>query len=612
MEFLPGAFEREWERRRVALLHEHQVGRDRTFEWSWRRRAGAADLAETPGKRRRRSTGWEGLQSKSEKQPERSMHRRFEALARGSQPVVVKLASYGGASRVGAMINYTAREGQLAVENQYGEQISGRGALSDIRTGWDHLLDNRASSRDVALFNVGLAPAAFQNGDSYSVARKILKAGLGDRRFVFAIDGGEEKLSLRGVVVLHAGTGERLTGDRKAAEIVQRRLVRSEFGSCIETCFQFHGYGNGVRFATMRVRDLVARFEGEVQDESGRSIGAQEIASALVQRDWRHEMHSRKGRDVMHLIVSARTGTDVVAFQDAVRGFLGEQFAGHRYVFAVHDPSHDPKKVAEGGQRPHVHAHAIITMRAETGERIVTSPQVFRKWRELMAERAREHGIDMELTDRRDQASPPAYTHNQVRPVSYAGRTKHEGTSEAAQARYDAKRRNIETSTTAERSRTYVAAAKAVWRDLAGVPEDRELNTYAAAQVARFKIARHTIERTSLDVHSPGNAEILKSLAKIEEVAMQRMTRPEFEAYERQVETMLTGLEANSPPSERHDYEEIAAAARDIVQIRREYLELKEQETQAPFNKRPESQSEPARGIKERYEREHGDPERET
>lgn len=612
MEFLPGAFEREWERRRVALLHELQAGRGRTFEWSWRRRAGAADIAEALGKRRRRSIGWEGLRSKGEAEHKRSMHRRFEALARGSQPVVVKLASYGDASRVGAMINYAAREGQLVVENQYGERISGRSALSDVRTDWDHLLDNRASSRDVALFNVGLAPAAFQNKDSYSVAREILKAGLGDRRFVFAIDEGEEKPSLRGVVVLHSGTGERLTGDRKAAAIVQRRLLRSEFGSCIETCFQFHGYGNGVRFATMRVRDLVARFEGKVQDEAGHSIEAQEIASVLVQRDWRHEMHSRKGRDVMHLIVSARTGTDVVAFQDAVRSFLGEQFVGHRYVFAVHDPSHDPKKVAEGGQRPHVHAHAVITMRAETGERIVTSPQVFREWRELMAERAREQGIDMEVTDRRDQASPPAYTHNQVRPVSYAGRTKHEGTSAAAQARYDAKRQNIETLATAERSRAYVATAKAVWRDLACAPKDKELIAYAAAQVARFKVASQDIERPSLDVYSPGNTEILKSLAKIEEAPMQRMTRPEFEAYEKQVEAMLSSLEANFLPSERHDYGEIAAAARDIVQIRREYLELKERETHAPFNKRPESQREPARGIKERFGREHDDPERQA
>jgi hypothetical protein len=112
-------------------------------------------------------------------------------------------------------------------------------------------------------------------------------------------------------------------------------------------------------------------------------------------------MHSRKGRDVMHLIVSARAGTEVSTFQDAVRDFLGEEFAGHRYVFAVHDPPDDPREMAEGGKRPHIHAHAIVTMRSETGKRIVTSPQVFREWRELMAEKAREHDIDMELTDRR-------------------------------------------------------------------------------------------------------------------------------------------------------------------------------------------------------------------
>ena len=36
------------------------------------------------------------------------MRTRFEALARGSQPAVVKLASYGGGGRVGAMISYAA------------------------------------------------------------------------------------------------------------------------------------------------------------------------------------------------------------------------------------------------------------------------------------------------------------------------------------------------------------------------------------------------------------------------------------------------------------------------------------------------------------------------
>ena len=472
MEFFLGAFEREWERRRAALLHELQMGQTPEFDWDWRKRGGAAFLPDADTGGGRRTSGRPG--SRAGRGVARPMRARFEALARGSQPAVVKLASYGGGGRVGAMISYAAREGQLAVENERGERVSGKDALSGLRGEWEHLFDNRADSRDVAVFVVTVGPLSVDGRDRDAIAREILQAGFGDRRFVFAVDerAGDE-LAVRGVVVLRDRSGERLTGDGKAAEIVQQRFEDSEFGSGIEAHFRFHGYGNGVRFATARVRDLVERFDGEVRDETGRLISTPEDAGDLVQKDWRHEMHSRKGRDVMHLIVSARAGTDLAAFQDAVRDFLGEQFAGHRYVFAVHDPSDDPKEMAEGGKRPHIHAHAIVTMRSETGERIVTSPQVFREWRALMAEKAREHGIDMELTDRRDQASPPAYTRNQVRPVSYAGRTEHEGTSEAAQARYDAKRENTETSATAERSRSYVAAAAAAWRDLATDADDK-------------------------------------------------------------------------------------------------------------------------------------------
>ncbi len=306
---------------------------------------------------------------------------------------VVKLASYGG-GRVGAMISYAAREGQLAVENERGERVLGKDALSGLRNDWEHLFDNRADSRDVAVFVVTLPSMSFDGRDA--IARDILQAGFGDRRVVVAIDdraGGD--LAMRGVLVLRDRSGERLTGDGKAAEIVQQRFEESELGAGLEAHFRFHGYGNGVRFATARVRDLVERFEGEVRDETGRLISTSEDAGDLAQ------MHSRKGRDVMHLIVSARAGTEVSTFQDAVRDFLGEEFAGHRYVFAVHDPPDDPREMAEGGKRPHIHAHAIVTMRSETGKRIVTSPQVFREWRELMAEKAREHDIDMELTDRR-------------------------------------------------------------------------------------------------------------------------------------------------------------------------------------------------------------------
>jgi hypothetical protein len=581
MEFFLGAFEREWQRRRAALLHDLQIGQTPELDWDWRKRGGASVLPGASLGGGRRPAGRPS--SRASRGASRPMRTRFEALARGSQPAVVKLASYGGGGRVGAMISYAAREGQLVVENERGERVSGKDALSGLRGEWEHLFDNRSDSRDVAVFNVTVGRTSLDGRNLDTVAREFLQAGFGDRRFVFALDerAGDE-FTVRGVVVLRDRSGERLTGDAKAAEIVQQRFDDSEFGSGIDAHFRFHGYGNGVRFATARVRDLVERFGGEVRDETGRLISTLEYAGDLVQKDWRHEMHSRKGRDVMHLIVSARVGTDLATFQDAVRDFLGEQFAGHRYVFAIHDPSDDPKEMADGGKRPHIHAHAIVTMRAETGERIVTSPQVFREWRELMAEKAREHGIDMELTDRREQASPPAYTRNQVRPVSYAGRTEHEGTSEVAQARYDAKRENIGTSSTAVRSRSYAGEAVVAWRELAAGANDRVVAEFAERQIDRIRIASRDVARDADSglqaTHHPSNMVISKLLTRIEEAPMQQMSRAEFEAYENRVEAVLSHFEHSLDESERADFDEVAAAARDVVEIRREYLELTERQ----------------------------------
>jgi hypothetical protein len=595
MEFFLGAFEREWEQRRAALLHELEMEQTHEFDQDWRRRGGMSYLPDGGRDRGRHSGGRPGFGAG--KGVGRPMRARFEALARGSQPAVVKLASYGGGGRVGTMASYIAREGQLAMENERGERVSGNASLTTLKREWEHLFDNRAASRDVAVFNVTVGHVSFDRRDVDAVAHAFLQAGFGDRPFVFAIDkGAGDEITLHGVVVLRDRSGERLSGDSKAAEIVQQRFEESEFGSGVEAHFRFHGYGNGVPFATARVRDLVKRFDGEVRDETSRLVSTSDDAGQLVQKDWRHEMHSRKGRDVMHLIVSARVDTNLAGFQNAVRDFLAEQFAGHRYVFALHGPSDDPKEMAQGGKRPHIHAHAIVTMRAETGGRIVTSPQVFREWRYLMAEKAREHGINMELTDRREQASAPAYTRNQVRPVSFGGRTEHQGTSEAAQVRYVAKRENVETSVTTERSRTYVAAATAAWRELATGTEGMEVVSYAEQQAKRIINALGRLEKQAemrgLPVQAPSNVVMLNALTEIENAAMQQMTRSEFEQYETRVEAVLQRFEATIQPWERQDYAEIAATARDVINIRREYLELSKRNPRTSAPRRQEVDNE--------------------
>ncbi|OQM73377.1 relaxase/mobilization nuclease domain-containing protein [Manganibacter manganicus] len=593
MEFLPGSFEWEWERRRAALTHEMQLGKVDKSDWDEPRRGGASRLPDegSGGFGRARLRG--GGSRAGAASAGRSMRTRFAALARGSQPAVVKLASYGGGSRAGAMMSYTSREGELAVENERGERVFGKDALAEQRAEWEHLFDNRVASRDLGVFHVSIDAASLRNDvDRDDQLHEILRSGFGDRRFVYtARERSPGELSVRGVVVLRDGQSERLTGDRKAADIVQQRYDDTEVGRDVAARFRFHGYGNGVEWGAARVRELVAGTDGEVRDDTGRLIGDATQAGDLVQKEWRKELHSRKGRDVMHLIVSARAGTDAAAFEGAVREFLGEQFTGHRYVFAVHDPALDPKEMAEGGKRPHIHAHAIVTMRSETGERIVTSPQLFREWRSVMAEKAREQGIDMELTDRREFASAPAYTRNQVRPVNYRGRTEHEGTSHAAYTRYQAKRSNEVSLAATDRSRQYTATAAEVWNDLANEEPGISEGKFAMLQKARLEgIAGinqtdHIFTGSGQEaVKNTTNMIELTQLVNGEDGQMREMTRPEFEAYEKRVEDVLSSVEQSIDESDRTSFEDVAAAARDVVDVRREYLEFSERQVAADLH----------------------------
>ena len=592
MEFFPGAFEREWERRRAMLLHEMQLGQAERNDWDEPRRGGAARIGDERlgglGRARRRQGGHGAWWSRGGAGAAgRSMRTRFGALARGSQPAVVKLASYGGGARAGAMMSYTSRDGDLAVENERGERVLGRDALAAQREEWEHLFDNRRASRDLGVFHVSINAGSLRDDvDRDAQLREIVRAGFGDRRFVYAArERSPNELNVSGVVVLRDGEGERLTGDRKAAEIVQLRFDGSDLGQDVEAGFRFHGYGNGVEWGTARVRELVAGTQREVRDDTGRLIGDSTLAGDLVQKEWRRELHSRKGRDVMHLIVSARAGTDGAAFEVAVREFLGEQFAGHRYVFAVHDPALDPKEAAEGGKRPHIHAHAIVTMRSETGDRIVTSPQMFREWRSVMAEKAREQGIDMELTDRREFANAPAYTRNQIRPLSYRGRTEHEGTSSAAHSRYRAKRANDINLATTDRSLQYAATAAESWSDLANEAGDTRAGTFAMLQSGRLEgFTQNTQnERVFVDsarepVKNITNMIELTEFVNGEDGQMREMTRGEFEAYETRVETVLASVEQTLDDADRADFDEIAVAAREVVDIRREYLDFTERQ----------------------------------
>ncbi|MGO4560183.1 relaxase/mobilization nuclease domain-containing protein [Mesorhizobium sp. 2RAF21] len=589
MEFFFGAFTEEWERRKAALLHDMTLDRRGGGEDEdeyWRRMGGAGGGLSIPVSEKSRVGARGPRTSSSTGRGSRPMRARFTGIARGSQSAVVKMASYGGGIRLGAMLNYVSRAGEVEVEDDRGERIQSRERLSSLRGEWEHLFQNREESRDIGVFSVTIEAVADQPDDELqALVRETLSRGFGERRFAYGIARSDDgSLSVNGVVVLRSADGERLTGDAKATEIVQERYDTRSSLEDPSAVFSFAGYGNGVDYGTSKLRRLVEVFDGNIHDERGVAIENDAAAGDLVQKDWRHELHSRKSRDVMHLIMSARAGTDVDAFKEAARDFLGDQFAGHRYVFALHDPTQDPKEEAEGGKRPHVHVHAIITMKSEFGERIETSPQVFRAWRSLMAEKAREHGINMEMTDRRELATAPAFGRNQVRPVSRQGRTEHVGTSDAAHSRYQAKRSELPTTARARRSVDYAVKARQVWQQLAVAGDDHEVKGFAAQQESRLETAfsREQSLTGSRAADSTFGSKYRANMVWLEAIvseaeSVREMSRPEFEAYEKRVETALFKFERLLTPEERTEYEEVATAARDHVNVRREILELNEE-----------------------------------
>lgn len=86
----------------------------------------------------------------------------------------------------------------------------------------------------------------------------------------------------------------------------------------------------------------------------------------------------------------------------AVRDFLGEQVAGHRWVTAHHP------------ETGHVHVHAMISARDDVGEALrLTRPELY-QWRERFAAKAREHGVAMVATRRADVAATRPYSQAQA------------------------------------------------------------------------------------------------------------------------------------------------------------------------------------------------------
>ncbi len=339
-------------------------------------------------------------------------------VAAGSQAAVVKIASYAaGGGRVNALVQYQSRNGEIALEREDGSKIEGSGALAALARTWTEEEPEREPSKDVLRIMLDIKGEEFSGRGGQKQIQSALQSALPGHRLAWASDEKSDG-TIRVEIVTSAAArrhGEelkstRIFDNRKSLNALEEKLDRA-FG--METGMDVRGFAHGVE-GTVRYLTQVTRGGGRaVQSVRLSKDGDFTDATTLIghnanlkeARDWKRDLRSREQRDVAHIILSAKPGTDKDAFVDAARAMLATEFAGHRYAFALHE------------DREHIHVHAVVKMRSETGERLDPKIQDLQRYRETLAHEARERHIPMEAVSRFERSNPPGYKLKDIRRV---------------------------------------------------------------------------------------------------------------------------------------------------------------------------------------------------
>lgn len=339
------------------------------------------------------------------------------ALAAGAQPVVIKVTSTvsSRASAAGLLTYLGTREvetenGQkekvdISVVDQDGIAIATREARAAVLSDWIAEFREPYAVNAVASISIKFAEPV---GDDD--LHEALNAAFGSKPFLYSRRPHGE-VSVYSVTDLPAGklavalkAREKGDGSVRLAETAEADLAARlvEAGSRADVRIL------GAAASEKSGRYFLEKFlpaERPVTSSAGEAVkhgSSIKNAADGIWQSWSEHIRTVEPRNAFHVIFSARAGTDGEAMNRAVRDFLSEQVAGHRWVTAHHP------------ETGHVHVHAMISARDDVGKALrLTKPELY-QWRERFAAKAREHGIAMVATRRADVAATRPYSQAQA------------------------------------------------------------------------------------------------------------------------------------------------------------------------------------------------------
>ena len=351
-------------------------------------------------------------------------------LARGFQPAVVKVVSYAhGVTRATASAQYVERD-EVELETHDGVRLPDKEAVAEEIKAWSSSFEKRNPSQDVVAVRVQLSGLRDTKEDREILGAAVAAAFDGHRHAV-RIDVQKDGVLEARVVAVMARTvlpEEKATGGVIGADGVKRpalppriRVVDQRMGTTDDAPMRKVFDPRSEAAMKARIEERTGRPAHTISIEPatpghGRDALGQRLSALVskgpasshegkpvrngedirdVTRDWGRYLRSQTPRDTMHMVVSAKAGTDVKDFTNAVRSFLHDRFSDHKFMFGVHTDK------AEAG---HVHAHAIVAVRSETGTKLHPGPSDLAEWRVSYAahDRSRFH--------RSSEQVPPGYS----------------------------------------------------------------------------------------------------------------------------------------------------------------------------------------------------------
>ena len=169
-------------------------------------------------------------------------------LATGSQAAVVKLASYAsGGARLGALLKYQSRDGDLALEREDGGFVQGMSEIRELVTELSVEGEKREPSKDVLYFVLKLSerPA---NDD----LERAIGQGLSGHKFAWRAQERNDETEIHVVATAASaarsaeGRAERIFANKKSLGALHDKL---ETALQTDVGFEERGWGHGVEGA---------------------------------------------------------------------------------------------------------------------------------------------------------------------------------------------------------------------------------------------------------------------------------------------------------------------------------------------------------------------------